>query len=52
MNKSLTHEELQKQSEGVVVKMGCANCEGFEEHKKVNDEWVCQWCGKDERVKR
>lgn len=40
-------KELQNAEEGTIVVMGCRNCEGGEEHKKVGDSWVCQWCYPD-----
>lgn len=41
----LTIEDLKKLEQGAIVSMGCRQCEGHEEHKKVDDKWICLWCG-------
>lgn len=39
-------EQLKNAEVGTVERMGCANCEGLEEHKKLEDgTWKCLWCG-------
>ena len=44
----LYNTELEKDEQGSIASMGCKNCEGYEEHKKVVDGWVCQCCGHKE----
>lgn len=40
----LTKEQLDELPDNSIVVMGCRDCEGAEEHKKVSGTWVCQWC--------
>lgn len=38
--------DLEKAPIGTVIGMGCQNCEGLEEHKKIDkDTWECLNCG-------
>lgn len=38
--------ELRNAPVGTIERMGCSECEGLEEHKKLEDgTWKCLWCG-------
>ena len=39
-----TDEEIAMMPDGSLVDMACRRCEGLEEHRKIDGEWICTWC--------
>lgn len=43
--KDMTIEDMKNAEVGTVVCMGCRECEGIEEHQKMDSgKWKCLWC--------
>jgi len=43
-------EELKSLPDGSVVSIGCRNCEGIEEHKKVGKVTICLNCNYESEI--
>ncbi|MEC0248861.1 hypothetical protein P4H65_24005 [Paenibacillus chitinolyticus] len=42
----VTNDEMREMPPGSIVVTGCRNCEGAEEHTKLEGgKWECKWCG-------